>query len=285
MTRLYLLVVCTVMLLLAGCGIGEGETMPATTPATTFPTEVAEAIATHTDTPPTPLPTATHTPTSPPSTNTPTSTPQPTETATNTPVPLPPPSGEIIFLWSPEPEYDLAALPQNLYFAKPSDAAGEWEMETALTDLHGAGLYLSPDGTKFAVRLFEDTNEDGIVSTRAENSNLYLYPLADKTLTRLTETEIHGTVQVSWLPDSQQFTYSLNKDIFLYDLENSTSNRLLSFPGLVYLHQWSPDGRWLAIVSRLSDEPALAGESDRLDLYDMETNTLIPVVSKLGEAE
>lgn len=248
------------------------DTETAVSPTPTQPPATEAAVPSPTDTP---ASTATAVPTH-------TTIPHPTETATNTPIPLPPPPGEIAFLWSPEPEDDTAALPQNLYFAKPGDTAGEWEMETALTDLHAAGLYLSPDGTNFAVRLFEDTNGDGIVSAGGENSNVYLYPLVDKTLTRLTEAETKGTVQVNWLPDSQQFTYSLNKDIFLFDLESSTSKRLLSFPGLIYLHQWSPDGRWLAIVSRLSDEPVPGGESHRLDLYDAETDELISVVSKLG---
>lgn len=290
MIRLHLFILCCIGLLLVACG-EEGEPATAVSPPLNAAKPTHTVGLTNTAVLPTqslatdtPMGTKTAVPTTTTiaPTNTPTATPQPTETATNTPIPLPPPPGEIVFLWSPEPEDDLAALPQNLYFAKPGDAADDWEMEAALTDLHGAGLYLSPDDTKFAVRLFEDTNGDGIVSPRAENSNVYFYPLADKTLTRLTETETQGTVQVSWLPDNQHFTYTLNKDIFLFDLENSTSKRLLSFPGLIYLHQWSPDGRWLAIVSRLSDEPAPAGESHRFDLYEMETNNLISVVSKLG---
>ncbi|MBK8989621.1 MAG: PD40 domain-containing protein [Chloroflexi bacterium] len=291
MTRLHLFLLgCVCLLLVVGCG-GKGEPVTAVTPMPSTP-------ATETAVPPTPTqPLATDTPvgmeTAVLPTNTATVSPTTatstalsagvlTETPTNTPVPLPPSPGEIVFLWSPEPKYDYGPLPQNLYFAKPGDVAGEWEMEAALTELHGAGLYLSPDSTKFAIRLFEDTNGDGIVSTRAENSNAYLYPLADKTLTRLTATEIRGAVRVGWLPDNKQFTYSLQKDIYLYNLEDSTSRQILSFPGLIYLHQWSPDGRWLAIVSSISDEPAPGGESHRLDLYNRETNTLISLVDKMG---
>ncbi|MCZ7667269.1 MAG: hypothetical protein M5U34_08695 [Chloroflexi bacterium] len=153
-------------------------------------------------------------------------------------------------------------------------------METALTDLHGAGLYLSPDGTKFAVRLFEDTNGDGSVPGTDQN-NIYLYPLSDQALTLMTEAEPANNVQISWLSDNQRFTYTSYKDIYLYNLKSAASSKFLSFSGPIFSHQWSPDGRWLAVVSAISDEPGLQADH-KLDLYDIETNNLISVVSKLG---
>ncbi len=265
--------------LLVGCGVeGEAATAPPTRVAVVANTAAPTQLPV-TDTPVV-MDTAVSLPTSV-STNT--ATPQPTAAPTDTPVP--PPPGEIVFLWSPEPEYDLAPLPQNLYFVKPGNAAGEWGLETTLTKLHGADLYLSPDNTQFALRQFEDTNEDGVISVQGTDlSNIYLYPLADKALTRLTDVKTKDFVEVAWLPDSQQFTYAVEKDIYLFDLEDSVSSKYLSLPGRVHDHQWSPDGHWLAIVSGLSDETGSApgGESDRFDLYDVETNRLIPVVSKLG---
>ncbi|MEZ4643021.1 MAG: hypothetical protein R3E31_09870 [Chloroflexota bacterium] len=171
-----------------------------------------------------------------------------------------------------------------MYFVKPGNAAGEWEIGTPLTDIHGAGLYLSPDGTKFAIRLFEDTDGNGRVSVQgtADYSNIYLYPLSDQTLTRLTEATAKDFLQVSWLPANQRFTYALNKDIFLFDLANLTSRRVLSLPGLIYSHQWSPDGQWLAVISYVSDEPVMGGETHRLDLYNVATSNLIPLVDKMG---
>ena len=153
-------------------------------------------------------------------------------------------------------------------------------METALKDLHGAGLYLSPDSTKFAVRLFEDTDGNGIAPGMDQN-NIYLYPLSDPALTLMAEAEPANNVQISWLSDNQRFTYTSYKDIYLYNLESTVSSKFLSFSGPIFAHQWSPDGRWLAVVSAISDEPGLQAEH-RLDLYDMETNNLISIVSKLG---
>ena len=286
MTRRIFFFACLACLLLVGCS-AEGEMVAE---AAHTPTQLPAAetpIATETTQPaPTPSPTpspATHTPTPPPSstpTPAPTATPQPTETPTATPIPLPPPPGKIVFLWSPELEDDLGPLPQNLYFAKPGNAADEWEMETALKDLHGAGLYLSPDSTKFAVRLFEDTDGNGIAPGMDQN-NIYLYPLSDPALTLMAEAEPANNVQISWLSDNQRFTYTSYKDIYLYNLESTVSSKFLSFSGPIFAHQWSPDGRWLAVVSAISDEPGLQAEH-RLDLYDMETNNLISIVSKLG---
>ncbi|MBE7528995.1 MAG: hypothetical protein HND44_14055 [Chloroflexi bacterium] len=210
---------------------------------------------------------------------------QPTTTPANTPIPLPPPPGQIVFLWNPEPVDPTGPQPQNLYFIAPGNVAGEWGLETTLTELHGADLHLSPDNTKFTLRQFEDTNEDGIISVQGTDlSNIYLYPLSDKALTRLTDVKTNDFVEVTWLPDSQQFTYAVEKDIYLFDLEDSASNKYLSLPGRIHDHQWSPDGYWLAIVSGLSDETGSApgGESDRLDLYDVETNRVLTVISKLG---
>ncbi len=97
----------------------------------------------------------------------------------------------------------------------------------------------------------------------------------------MTEIEPANNVWISWLSDNQRFTYTSYKDIYLYNLKSAVSSKFLSFSGPISAHQWSPNGRWLAVVSAISDEPGLQAEQ-QLDLYDMETNSLIPLIDKVG---
>lgn len=291
-------ILVSLILLLAACQAALPSPTPATNTAapiaqTTQTATLASATTTQTSTPVlpaatstpshTPLSTYTFIPTLPPPTRTPTVT--PTILSTSTIPPLSPPPGYIVMFWSPEPEDIYEPLPVNMYFLKPQNTAAEWIIQPMLTELVGVSGALSPDRMKLALSYFEDTDQNGQVSFQAgpDLSNVHLYSLGDNSLTQLTDNQIKEWPDVSWLPDSQGFTYALYKDIVQVNLGDSNPQLLLSMPGFVYYHAWSPNGRWLAVFSAMSDEPTQSSQAARLDIYDRETGSLINIAESIGQ--
>lgn len=290
-------ILVSLILLLAACQAAPPSPTPATNTAapiaqTTQTATLAPATTTPTSTPVppvatftpshTPLPTYTFIPTLPSPTHTPTVTPT---TPPTTPL-LAPPPGYLAFLWNPEPfETNQPVLTRNLYFAQPGTTFAEWNIQPVLTDLASASLYPSPDLQKMAIAQFEDTNGDGTAYSISgtDLANIYLYAPLTGSFTRLTNNQIKDIPDVSWLPDNQTFTYALYKDIFQVNIVDSSVQPLLSMQGFIHYHTWSPNGRWLAIFSSVSDEPVQSVESVRLDIYDKETGTVIPIVERIGQ--
>ncbi len=254
MTFSFILLFC---LLLAGCSV-EGETATAVSTAlsTAVPTRVAVVANTA-------VPTATQIPAtgtavlSP--TNTATSLPAtavPTETPTITPTPLPPPPGEIYLFLDPDPpppdneSFDPRSY--NFYRAIPGATANDWLVETILTDmnLEGPAITVSPDRTKLALLLLDDTDGDGRLDRIHGDDirNIYIYDLIERTVERLTNNE-RSALSVSWLPDSRAVTYPQTDKVFTTDLDDVNPRLLFQLPedGHVAQLTWSLDGQELIL--------------------------------------
>ncbi len=145
----------------------------------------------------------------------------------------------------------------------------EWQSEfqsttifpllTGLTETFG--LKPSPDGCCLAfTAVLDDSNGSGSISYaggRGDTHHIYIYHLADKTLTRIGEL---GNSQwaFDWSPDGTQLAYGdFNKTerkskIYIVDLANSTT-REVDIAGeqetlsSIRVLSWSPDGGQLAI--------------------------------------
>lgn len=106
---------------------------------------------------------------------------------------------------------------------------------------------VSPDETKLALLLLEDSNGDGELNDDPGQDvrNIYIYDRSDNSIARLTNNE-YNSFSVSWLPDSQAITYSQRPDILNVTLDQSTPELLLSMPeSSVGQLSWSPDGQLL----------------------------------------
>jgi dipeptidyl aminopeptidase/acylaminoacyl peptidase len=218
----------------------------------------------------------TDTPTAVPITPTLTNTPQPTEMPTNTPIPLPPPPGEIYFFLDPDPPPNTESLEQqpprtyDLYRAIPGTTTNEWWVETiwAETLLAGSSIMVSPDETKLALLLLEDSNGDGELNDDPGEDviNIYIYDRSDNSIERLTNNE-YNSFSVSWLPDSQAVTYSQRPDILNVTLDQSTPELLLSMPeSAVGQLSWSPDGQLLVFHSNTQQLHGYHSDTGEIEL-------------------
>jgi Tol biopolymer transport system component len=235
-------------LLMAGCGVEEER-------ATAVPTHIA--VITPTAVPPTPTQLLATDTAVPSPTNTATSLPAtavPTEIPTITPTPLPPPPGEIYFFLDPDPpppdDESFDPRSYNFYRAIPGATANDWLVETILTDmnLEGPSITVSPDQTKLALLLLDDTDGNGelIQNVGGDIRNIYIYNRSDDSITRLTNNE-RSTLSVSWLPDSQAVTYPQSEEVFTTRLDDATPNLLVQLPEEGHFAQlvWSLDGQKL----------------------------------------
>lgn len=286
MNALRFLSLCVLLLLVAACSAEE-----AALPTRAVISEVATSLPTNT---PTLQSTATFYPTptstSIPTTDTPlpssTPTPQPTLTPTSPPLP----EGNFVFLWSPAPisPYDLGL--HNLYTARHDSSVANWNIEPVLANLGAPALFPSPDKTQLVIRTYEDTNGDGSIGfygpVISDRPNLFLYTLANKSVQRLTEHDKSDWIIVDWLPDRQAIIYNLFTDIFQVNLNQAPSRQhLLLLPeGQHRNHSLSPDGNWLAIFS-LSNQFQGTSTPDRLDIYNLRTNKLIPLATQISAGE
>lgn len=255
MIQRILFLICLACLLLVGCGT-EGEMVAEAAPTAAQLPATETPIATET-TQPTPTPSATPAPATHTSTPLPSSTPTPTPTATATaqPTPLPPPPGEIYFFLDPDPSdpNTFEQRPPKLFDfhrAVPGATANEWQIETILVGMNLAGpaITVSPDQTKLALLLLDDTDGDGrlVHNIGGDIRNVYIYDLKSHSLARLTDNE-RSTVSVSWLPDSQAVTYPQFEKVSISRLDEDAMPELLfQVPdGHVSQLIWSLDGEKL----------------------------------------
>lgn len=252
-------------LLLVGCRV-EGETATAVptrvavvtntavaTPAQTLATETPMVMGTAVPSPTdTPISTATSLPVT--ATSTALSAGVPTETPTITSTPLPPPPGEIYFFLDPDPS-DPNTLDQrppksfDFYRVLPGEIANEWHIEMVLAgmNLSGPAITVSPDQTKLALLLLDDTDGDGklVHNIGGDIRNIYIYDLINHSIERLTNNE-RSTLSVSWLPDSQAVTYPQSDKVFTTYLDDAQPELVLQLSeGHVAQLIWSLDGQKL----------------------------------------
>jgi TolB protein len=112
---------------------------------------------------------------------------------------------------------------------------------------HGAPSW-SPDGKWIA---FVSQRDDGLWA-------LYIMNPDGGELQRLGQAS-SNTLQIAWSPDSRNLLYgfefverSLQEEIYNYDLELNTRQRLTFNLGSDIAPAWSPDGEWIAFMSTRS---------------------------------
>ncbi len=119
---------------------------------------------------------------------------------------------------------------------------------------------VSPDGTRIALEISE-----------GGSSSIWVYEIAQKTLTKLTVTGSAG--RPLWTPDGLRITYTSDingtPDVGWIKADGSAlAEPLIAMPGRQLADEWSPDGRWLvyhqnnASVSR-NDIMLMSADSGR----------------------
>lgn len=272
------------LLFLVGCTVEEA--LPTSAPVVQAPTTTSIPQPSTTGTP-----VATSTPTVTP---VPTTTPEPTLRPTSIPATLdrslPPPTGRIYFLWDPsKAETGLGSNPKyNLYMATymttPGTTPIDWNIVPILEGLYMYSLppivAISPDRTKLVLRVIDDRNGDGNISSGgaargSDGHNLYVYTLATDTFSRITD-DFPWVVGLNWLPDNQTVTYSVEANVFSFDLADSSNVQLTdTLPDDITKLAWAPDGQLLAIEL----------DSGELYFFDRTTNTITQVGDIPGEFE
>jgi TolB protein len=144
----------------------------------------------------------------------------------------------------------------NLLFIRKILPPQQRQVITNFKGLNGAPAW-SPDGTKLALTLSQDGNPE-----------IYLFDLANKKLTRLTNHYAIDT-EARWFPDGRALIFTSdrggNPQIYRLDINTQEVKRLTfegSFNGRGAI---SPDGRYLAMVHRRS------GQSFQIALQDLQT--------------
>lgn len=188
--------------------------------------------------------------------------------ASSTPLPLttstPITNSFLAFLWIPHPvptDPD-PTLTTNLYFAFPGSSPDHWDIQPVLTELYGGPLMAaSPDKTKLALLLLEDTNGDRTY-IEGDIYKIYLYTLATSQLERIVDNQ-EFTYIIEWLSDSEGLIYPQDTNIFLVRLDGSPPLQLTNFPfraediaiddNHITSLSRSPDGMFMAANTYMGD--------------------------------
>jgi hypothetical protein len=295
----FLLALLTVYFLVSCAPVQEQETATAEPPtaqptAVILPTETAAPATSTTETTPTPETAATDTAVPPTATSESTATPTATAEPTLTPtLAAPPITGQIAFFWDPDPyTLDGPHPPEtdNLYLAMPGTTPDDWYIEVVLTDavIEGPAIFPSPDKSKLALLLWDDTNGDGRLDTRllTDGRNIFIFNLADHSINQLTNNQ-DAMFTLSWSLNGQTITYPQDADIYTIGLDGSPAALVVSAsplcpPGYCDVHKLaqSSDGNLLAfnlipssggylyVFNRLTNNFSLIGQVGRLDVID-----------------
>ena len=153
----------------------------------------------------------------------------------------------------------------------PGATANDWLVETILTDmnLEGPSITVSPDQTKLALLLLDDTDGDGklVHNVGGDIRNIYIYDLIAHSIGRLTNNT-RSTLSVSWLPDSQAVTYPQSEKVFTIRLDDANPMLLFQLPEDDHVAQltWSPDCQDLIlhVNAQLTGLRVYEPDSDRL---------------------
>jgi Tol biopolymer transport system component len=196
--------------------------------------------------------------------------------------------GQIAFFWDPDPyPVDEPHPPSthNLYLARPGATPENWQIETVLTDavIEAQAIFPSPDKSKVALLLWDDTNGDGNldIHLRTDGRNIFIFNLADYTISQLTNNQV-AMFSLSWSPDSESISYPQNGEIFEVNLGGAFPQVLLNISTVctdscsVDRLAWSPDGRILAMYVRDEQWPYL------LYFFNREISQTVLISDQIG---
>ncbi len=206
--------------------------------------------------------------------------------------------GSILFLWNenPPPPPEEAPGPYtleptvSLLLAQPGSTPEEWQIMPILTELRAyPPAYPSPDETQIVLLLLEDSEKhvNGVY-------RLHVYSFADGSLKRVENQE--NPYDLSWLPDSESFTYSQFTNIALTNLTDLQVGFLTSNPtepvenvpfNTISQPIGSPNGQLLAMIITsgmgLGDSRWMPGQK-HLAFFDITQGKTITVTEVPGDS-
>lgn len=109
----------------------------------------------------------------------------------------------------------------------------------------------SPDGTRIAC-----------VSDRSGRDSLWILDADTGAGKRMTTGGRGGFERISWSPDGKRIVFAWDGDghgqqLWLLDLESATPHKLTTTKAANTAPDWSPDGEWIAFMSRRNSSPDL----------------------------
>jgi WD40 repeat protein len=127
-----------------------------------------------------------------------------------------------------------------------------------------AGGRLSPDGRRAAV---------AEIDPEKSSTDIYVVDLATGARTRLT-SDPNWEQSPVWSPDGQRLAYRLGPAIYLQTIDGGKPQRISEFStgAAGFVHDWSPDGKYL-LLTRSS---VAGGELARLSLQDLRIEAIAP---------
>jgi WD40 repeat protein len=148
----------------------------------------------------------------------------------------------------------------GLYQAIPGTTPDKWTVEPLINESVFNGMYLSPDRTKLALIVLEDTDGDGLYSTW-DDYKIHIYQFDDHSagysVLRIdNKKSLASKYSLSWLPDSQAVYYPQASNIELARLDGSSPEMLTDNPpdpiedepyNYIYQLVGSPDGTLVAL--------------------------------------
>ena len=166
----------------------------------------------------------------------------------------------------------------NQYQALWVDRAGRstvidtaWRV-TPLTTANNVGWALSPDGSRLAIALHNNGNDD-----------IWVKQLPSGPLTRIT-FDTTSDVRPRWSPDGKSLTYVSSRAGFLQQLRQKNANgtgrdsMLLAHSKPVLEGVWSPDGSWL--LARVGDETTVSSGGRDIVGRRASDTAIVPLVAE-----
>lgn len=109
----------------------------------------------------------------------------------------------------------------------------------------------SPDGTQIAF----------LADQTGGAADLFVYTFATQTITNLTSTRADET-RFAWSPDSTQLAVVVRDQVWLVSAGGVSRQLNLALSEVPMLPQWSPNGRFLAVLDKRSGHPIVMDLTD-----------------------
>ena len=98
-------------------------------------------------------------------------------------------------------------------------------------------------------KLSKDGNYLGFLISKKEIKELHIIDMNNNKQSQISDKDM-DVEDFFWSPDSRKLTFKAkdiqdNHDIFLYNLEKESTNKVTNTKGIEKLGNWSPDGEWI----------------------------------------
>jgi DNA-binding winged helix-turn-helix (wHTH) protein/Tol biopolymer transport system component len=148
-----------------------------------------------------------------------------------------------------------------LWRAKPD---GTERVQLTTPPMHPVLCRWSPDGTRILFSAQRDSTHFGLYAELAQGGNPGPIVAAENGI---------GQVDGDWSPDGHKIVYNVDPpSLRIFDLDAHKTSRIPDSDGL-YSPRWSPDGRYIAVMT---------SSSDALKLFDLQTYHWSTLVEQMG---